>query len=248
MNQITVTPETDPQRIDQFSIRSSPMVQKLVNTIVSQEYEVYVFTQDGSHFVSEVLGLDWKQGLIWIGTPYEKNLAKKCNGQTPYILVSFPDGIKVQFSGMGLVHTQYEGAEAICLEIPTVIVRLQQRNFFRVIADDELNRQISITIPGLPDPENIVDISLAGCGMMLRKHPDLTIGSILKNARLQLPDGNGSIFIDLEVRNLYPLHDTPELVQVGCEMRLVKRTDEHRLQRFLLSTERRQRAARHSVD
>jgi len=83
---------------------------------------------------------------------------------------------------------------------------------------------------------------------MLRKHPNLTIGSILKNARLQLPDGNGSIFIDLEVRNLYPQHDTPELIQVGCEMRLIKRTDEHRLQRFLLATERRQRAARHSVD
>lgn len=248
MNQITVTPETDPQRLEKFSIRSAPMVQKLVNTIVSNEYEVYVFTHDGTHFVSEVLGLDWKQGLIWIGTPYEKSLAKKCNGQTSYVLVSFPEGIKVQFSGTGLVHTQYEGAESICLEIPSSIVRLQQRNFFRVIADDELNRQISVTIPSLPDPESIVDISLAGCGILIKKHPDVVIGAIFKNARLQLPGETNSLFVDLEVRNLYPQHDTPELVQVGCEMRLVKRTDEHRLQRFLLATERRQRAARHSVD
>lgn len=248
MNQVTVIPETDPQRIEQFSIRSSPMVQKLVNTIVSQEYEVYVFTQEGSHFVSEVLGLDWKQGLIWIGTPYEKNLAKKCNAQTPYVLVSFPDGIKVQFSGTGLVHTQFEGAEAICLKIPTTIIRLQLRNFFRVIADDELNRQISITIPNLPDPKGLLDISLAGCGILLKRHPELNIGSVFKNARLHLPDEEGSIFIDLEIRNLYPQHDTPDIIQAGCEMRIVKRTDEHRLQRFLLATERRQRAARHSVD
>lgn len=244
----TVTPETEVELLNKFAINSAPMVNKLVHSIFDKEYEVYLFTQDGVHFVSEILNIDWDQGAIWLGTPYDKSLTKRCNISTHYTLVAFPNGIKVQFAGVGLVSTQFQGADAIRLNTPKTIVRLQLRNFFRVIADEELNRQVSLSIPTLNKPESLLDLSLAGCGVLLRKHPDLQIGQVFRDTRLTIPDGDSSIVLELEVRNLYPQHDTPELIQVGFQMKPLRRTDEHRLQRFLLATERRQRAARHSVD
>lgn len=250
MNQITsVTPEANPELLEKFEVQSEPMVHKLLNTMFNDEHEMYVFTKgSGNHFVSEILEIDWDQSVMWMGTPYDKSLASDCNANTPYTLVSFPDGVKVQFSGIGLVHTNFQGAEALRLSLPKKIVRLQLRNFFRVMADDELNRQVSLSIPTLPGPESLVDISLAGCGLLLRNAHHLQIGDVLSDVRVNIPDGEGSMLVDLEVRNKLHLQDNPEIMQVGCEMRLQKRADERRLQRFLLNTERRQRAARHSID
>jgi len=163
--------------------------------------------------------------------------------------VSFPDGVKVQFAGMGILQSQYQGADALRVAIPKTVVRLQRRNYFRVMADEELNAQVKLEIPTVSSPISLIDISLAGCGLSLQTPPSLhQAGEVIQDVRLTLPDGEGSMLVELVVRNIKPMADHPEMVQLGCEMKTVERGAERRLQRFLLATERRQRANLHSID
>jgi flagellar brake protein len=238
-----ITPERDHQLLKEFSMGAEPTIRKLLTTILEHEHELYVFLQaDHSQFVSEVLNFDWEAGLMWIGTPYEKHLVANCGSNTSYIVVGFPDGVKIQFAGIGMEKGHYQGAEAIRISIPKTMVRLQRRNYFRVLADEELNLQVKLEIPGIEDTPSFVDLSLAGCGFIVQAPVDrFPRGTVFKDVRLTMPDGGGSMLVELEVRNIKPMIDCPDNIQLGCEMRPVERGSERRLQRFLLATERRQR-------
>lgn len=251
MSQSTsIAPERDQKLLEEFSLSAEPTVRKLLNTIEGDEHELYVYLQaDHTHFVTEILSIDWKAGLMWLGTPYEKSLSAQCNSSTAYVMVSFPDGVKVQFAGIGILQSEYQGADALRIAIPKSIVRLQRRNYFRVVADEELNSQVKLEIPAVQAQASLIDISLAGIGFTIQtvasQHER---GEIMKDVRLTLPDGEGSMLVELEVRNIKTMNDNPELVQLGCEMKMLDRGAERRLQRFLLATERRQRTSMHSID
>ena len=102
-----------------------PTLRKLLTTIDEDEHELYVYLQaDHTQFVTEILNIDWTNGLMWLGTPYEKALSSNCNASTSYVMVSFPDGVKVQFAGVGILQSQYQGADALRIAIPKTIVRL----------------------------------------------------------------------------------------------------------------------------
>ncbi len=244
-----IAPERDRQLLQEFAMGAEPTIRKLLTTILEHEHELYVFLQaDHSHFVSEVLNFDWQAGLMWIGTPYEKHLVSDCGSNTSYIVVGFPDGVKIQFAGIGMQKGQFEGADAIRISIPKTVVRLQRRNYFRVLADEELNLQVKLEIPGIADNPSFVDISLAGCGFTIQAPVDrYPRGTVFKDVRLTMPDGGGSMLVELEVKNIKPVPDCADTIQLGCEMRPVERGAERRLQRFLLATERRQRANSQAV-
>jgi flagellar brake protein len=246
----SISPERDQKLLEEFSLSALPTLKKLLNTIEEDEHELYVYLQsDHTQFVTEILNIDWASGLMWLGTPYEKSLSAHCNASTAYVMVSFPDGVKVQFAGMGILQSQYQGADALRIAIPKTIVRLQRRNYFRVMADEELNAQVKLEIPSVSSPISLIDISLAGCGLNLQSAPSQhQAGEVIKDVRLTLPDGDGSMLVELVVRNIKPLADHPEMVQLGCEMKPLEKGAERRLQRFLLATERRQRANLHSID
>jgi c-di-GMP-binding flagellar brake protein YcgR len=246
----SIAPERDQKLLEEFSLSAVPTLRKLLSTIDEDEHELYVYLQsDHTQFVTEILNIDWNSGLMWLGTPYEKSLSSKCNASTAYVMVSFPDGVKVQFAGMGILQSEYQGADALRVAIPRSIVRLQRRNYFRVMADEELNSQVKIDIPTVNSPISLVDISLAGCGLCLQAPPTLQQeGEIIRNVRITLPDGLGSTLVELMVKNVKRMTDNPEMVQLGCEMKMLERGAERRLQRLLLATERRQRASLHSID
>jgi flagellar brake protein len=246
----SIAPERDQKLLEEFSLSAAPTLKKLLNTIEQDEHELYVYLQsDHTQFVTEILNIDWASGLMWLGTPYEKSLSSKCDASTAYVMVSFPDSVKIQFAGMGILQSQYQGADALRIAIPKTIVRLQRRNYFRVMADEELNSQVKIDIPTVSTPISLIDISLAGCGLCLQMPPSFhQEGEIIEDVRLTLPDGEGSTLVELVVKNIKRLTDQTDMVQLGCEMKMLERGAERRLQRLLLATERRQRASLHSID
>lgn len=180
--------------------------------------------------------------------PYEKVLSANCNISTSYAMVSFPDGVKIQFSGIGILKSQFQGADALRIAIPKTIVRLQRRNYFRVMADEELNSQVKLVVPQVQGDTSLIDISLAGCGFTVSAPPQqYHPGEVLRDVRLTLPDGDSSMLVELVIRNIKPMFEQPDNIQLGCEMRTLERGAERRLQRFLLATERRQRTNLHSM-
>lgn len=245
-----IAPERDPRLLREYALSAEPAVHKLLQIIADEEHEIYIYPDAVEpHFVTEVLMMDWENHWIWLATPYDKSLSAHCNSSTPFVAVAFPEGVKVQFNGLGLTNLPFEGVPALRIQMPKTLIRLQRRNYFRVVADEEVNRQVSLMVPGLHPIHHLVDISLAGCCFTVEAPEGVyCTGQALPDAMLALPDGELPMRVSLEVRNVKPLSDHPEQIQLGCEMKPVERGVERRLQRFLLATERRQRAMSHAME
>jgi len=251
MSDITpITPELSNKLIEEFSIGSSITIGKYLHTMHAEENEVYVYIDSlDQSFVTEILGLDLANGFIWLGRPYDRNMLKAITADCEFVAVAFPENIKLQFCGRGIEQTHYEGTQALRIAVPKSIVRLQRRNYFRVMADEDMMAHVHIEEPGLEGEYELVDISLAGCGISVNaraKH--FSVGQQLRQVKLAIPDHGSPLKISLVIKNIKHNPDDESHVCLGCEMQLLLPKEESRLQRFLLAAERRQREQRNAAD
>ena len=247
---ISISPETDPVVLKEFRVGSTSTINRICSAIYSEENEIYVYLrQKENYFVTEILDIDFEQNLIYLATPYDKKQIADISLATPYCLISFPEGVKIQFDGMGLEQVEHQRAQALRVEIPKTLIRLQRRNYFRVLADDVFRAQVKLEVPKLLEPFSVVDFSLTGCGLNVTgKAADFKVGQGFENVRLNLPDSDETLLLNIHVKNIQTSTETPEIVFLGCEISHIQRHSERRLQRFLLITERRQRATQNSID
>jgi flagellar brake protein len=244
-----ITPEFDSNLIREFSMSSPITIGKYLHTMQEEENEVYIYFNGGQQsFVTEILGMDLSKGHVWLGRPYDKNLLSGMNEHTEFVAVAFPENIKLQFNCKGIVQSTYEGGQALRIEVPKSMVRLQRRNYFRVMADEEMMAHLHIEDEGFKGDYELVDISLAGCGISVPTRQQFTVGQVIADAKLVLPDGAPPLKISLAIKNIKINPDNDQDRCLGCEMILLTPKDESRLQRFLLAAERRQRDHRNSID
>lgn len=240
-------PEFNLEALKAFEIKSVPTIAQLLEQVLSEENELYVYTDMGNlHFVSEILGLETtedNQQVLWVATPYDKGLLKNLDPESGFVIVTFPAGVKLQFSGKGMEFGEYSGIRALRLPIPDCVYRMQRRNHFRVLADEELMVHLKVAEPKLKGDFELVDLSIAGCGVSIEGTvQQYAVGQQFTSCQLFLPDGESEIEVGLVVRNIQTNPEDAQHVCLGCTMELQDKTDEYRLQRFLLATERRQRA------
>ncbi|MDH4394265.1 MAG: flagellar brake protein [Limnobacter sp.] len=248
-NITAITPEFDSTLIREFSMSSPITIGKYLHNMQEEENEVYIYFNEGQQsFVTEILGMDLSNGHVWLGRPYDKNLLSGLNEHTEFVAVAFPENIKLQFQCKGILQSVYEGGQALRIEVPKSMVRLQRRNYFRVMADEEMMAHLHIEDDGLKGDYELVDISLAGCGISVPTRQQFKVGQIIASAKLVVPDGSPPLKVKLTVKNIKTNPDNNQDRCVGCEMILLIPKEESRLQRFLLAAERRQRDHRNSID
>ncbi|WP_288108496.1 flagellar brake protein [Limnobacter sp.] len=243
-------PELDQATLAEFAVHSPTVVQRLCKAMLSEENELYVFLKGVSdYFVTEMLDVRFDEGKIYLGTPYEKRFLNQCTSLTPYWIVAFPEGVKVQFEGKGMENAEFEGVSCLRINIPPSMTRIQRRNYFRIYADAVFRAQVQLEIDTLEQRFELLDFSLAGCGLNVWGHQVAhKAGHVFENVRMSLPENDHTMLLDIVVKNIKPSADSEDSHFYGCEIHLKDHHDEARLQRFLLATERRQRAASSSID
>jgi len=231
-----IEPEDNLDDLKEYTIQSPITVGKYLQTIVNEENEVYLFVNGvDSPFVTEVLGLNLGEGHIFLGRPYDKLIQTVIGPQAEYAVVAFPEHIKIQFNGKGIEMVSYDGAQALQLPMPHEMLRLQRRNYFRVVADQDMMAHIHIDhAPHVGDYE-LTDLSQGGCGISvaLNSH-EFTVGQFLNDVKLMLPDEKFPVLVRLQVRNIKPNPEDTNSLILGCEMKLLNQRQESRLQRFFV--------------
>lgn len=245
-----IAPETDPKTIENFAVHNPITIEQVLQNVMDDEHEVYLHTNDSNAaMVTEILGFDWENRRMWLAKPLDHKVDELINRRTRYTIVAFPSSVKIQFSGEGITLDRFQTIQALCIEVPDELIRLQRRSYFRILADEELNHQVSLDIPGVDYQPEVLDISLAGLGWLAREPGDhYQTGQQFDNVRLTLADGQGAMLIGLVIRNISPSETDETETQLGCELLMPEVNHQKRLQRFLLATERRQRARRNFLE
>ena len=166
------------------------------------------------------------------------------------ILTTLVDKVKIQFSLEKLTLTRHEGRLAFIGTIPDRLLRLQRREYYRLIATNPHN--LSCLIPVTRDGEQrmisveatVLDISGGGLALLVPPgDPSFEPDRVFADCRLMLPE-SGPITTSLRVRNLFRItnRDGSVMLRAGCEFIDLSSSMASTIQRYILKAERERNA------
>lgn len=203
-----------------------------------------VFNEGQDAILTVLLDIDETDDLLIFDWGSNEADNRKLLRSERNFFVCAPHGIGNRFTSGAPHQIFHNGRPAYAIPLPTRYVRLQRREFFRLVLP--LTRRALCTLRGENGAAlqlSVIDISIGGIGMEValgRLAPD--IGQVLKNARIELK-GIGTLDVDLEVRNTGKIQRGSKVsARIGCRFVELSRAMEHQLQRFITDVQREDRA------
>ena len=162
--------------------------------------------------------------------------------------VAAHDRIKIQFVATSVTKVRYGGRDAFGIPIPTELLRLQRREYFRITTP--LSRPLKCLIapqsPAVPGPTEatIIDISCGGVALLDSSEPgNIETGVCFRGCRIILPDA-GTVTADILVKSVFDvtLKSGTKHKHVGCEFVGMPERERAVIQRYINKVERERRS------
>jgi c-di-GMP-binding flagellar brake protein YcgR len=156
------------------------------------------------------------------------------------VCVTQIDKVKVQFPLEHLERTVHEGFPALRAPLPSMLLRLQRREYYRLSAPaaDTLNCQIPLG-DNRRVTARVIDISGGGIAVIAPSddtllRPDMSF----RNCQLILPEF-GPITATVNVRSLFRItqRSGQNMLRAGCQFVDLSAPMAHAIQRYILRTE-----------
>lgn len=156
------------------------------------------------------------------------------------------DKVKVQFQLQGFERTIHEGFPALRAPMPSALLRLQRREYYRLNApaSDDLMCQIPIDESSKLNAR-IVDISGGGIAVIAPPNESFIQPEMhFPNCQLVLPE-YGTIVAAVKVRNVFRItqRNGQEILRAGCQFLNLTTPVANAIQRYILRAEQ-ERASR----
>ncbi|MBI5889437.1 MAG: flagellar brake protein [Nitrosomonadales bacterium] len=218
-----------PLKIELFSkddendylIGNPKEIVSILQTIAQRKSRVALYYNEGiSMVLTLILAAD--ENGVWIdaaSNPLDNRLIERSKR---IIFVSTHNQAKVQFVADDVVLGTYEGAPAFSLALPRKLLRLQRRDYYRLVAP-EANAPKCIIHP-VPNQAHvqqeitIMDISIGGVALVCEASGiELQPGMVYEHCRIELPD-IGGVEATIEVKNSLEITDRNGKVKrrAGC--------------------------------
>lgn len=235
------------EELARYTLTSSLEIAHHLRRIINAGQMVTVFSNHGKSFIlTRLLAVDTRQNLLIFDMGSDGNMNRLLLTSERNVLVCAPEGVKTQFSVGRVKETTYEGAPAFVTNLPTSLIKLQRREYFRIrtpiaspvmcnIHDyDEGN---GVTLP-------IYDISLGGVSLVTPEDlPGFDVTQIYSDVALDLKQA-GTVPVVIEVRNILriPQRNNTVQVRVGCEFKDLSMRGQTIIQKYIAQLERERRA------
>jgi len=158
------------------------------------------------------------------------------------------DKIRILFRLHGMGETRFEGSIALRAAIPTTLIRLQRREFYRMTTP--VTNPVRAIIPLPPELGGgttqlpLSDISCGGISLLDNKHQlGTAIGASYANCRIELPE-IGAVTATLQIRNSVDmtLLNNKTTRRLGCQFVDISRANLAAVQRYITKLERERNA------
>lgn len=158
--------------------------------------------------------------------------------------VSAQDKIKIRFSTTAARAVRWQGDEVFAAPIPAELLRLQRREFYRVLAP--VSRSVQCIVPVGADDKvryaetRVYDIGLGGVALIAQPDQIPTqTGARYENCRIVLPD-TGNVVVTLEVRSTLEmkLPNGKAALRIGCRFLQPSAATSSLIQRYTMRMER----------
>ena len=238
---------------ERYIQRERAQVAAILRRLADRSQRVWAsFGANSEVFEASIAGISTDERTVYVPCSPDEDVNRQLEAAGPLTCLSQLDGVTVQF---GLVlERQVARANVFASPLPAALVRLQRRDFFRLVTttDDEVTCVVPVPEPtgALPSSRRMVvpvaDISGGGVALVLPSSGlDVTAGVMLPGCVVVLPEV-GSIEVMLRVRNAVRVVDDAGVPRsrVGCEFVHLRDAQLASVQRFIrqVTVRRRERA------
>ncbi len=233
---------------DQFMLRTPAEVRVVLRGLLDHVSQITAFFNEGRDMLITTLAVVADDHLILdFGPSSEMN--RKALAADKHFCVTTLDKVRVQFILRGFTQVQQDGRAAFRSALPAEVLRLQRREYYRLITPIARPLQCQITIR-LPDDSlysheaHVFDISGGGIGISappegIPFEPE----TILPECHLELPEV-GTVVGRLQVRSLFDmtLRSGLRVRRAGCEFIKLPGPMLTLIQRYIIKVERERKA------
>ena len=211
---------------------------------------VTVYLDEGTQFfLSSIVAVDEKSGLIFLDPPNQPSNNKVASLAKTITLSAALDRVKIQMRLSALSSSKVEGKPAFSAALPTRILRLQRREFFRLETPHfaplrckmAVKRENSIEAFDLP----LFDISGGGLSLIakIEKAESFSLGELIPDCRLEIP-GESVLSVNLRVREILKIElpNGDQQLRLGCEFVSLPGTRLTLIERYITRLERERKA------
>ncbi len=239
-------PEPDAPELEHYMLYSRGEIVAILRRIGQERTLVTIYTGDGEFSVSMILNVDPDFDEATFDMPVNPEAQARVLAASDLVFVIFFENVKVQFRAQIAQATTFEGRAAFRVRLPTQMLRLQRREYFRVRTP--LMGQASCLVPqesGASKYESlqVLNISIGGLAVLSYPHNfDLPLGETIRNCFLDLP-GIGPVNVAFRVVNIYDSEDDAQGRRCGCQFVDLAPQARMMLQRYVNRVEAEQRKA-----
>lgn len=238
----------EPGEYNQFMLRTPAEVQIVLRGLFDHVSQITVFFNEGKDMLLTTLAKIGNDHLILDYGP-SSEINRKALEAEKHFCVSTLEKVRVQFILRGFAKVEHEGRAAFRCTLPEELLRLQRREYYRLITP--IMRPLKCTIPiPLPDGNihihqaNVFDISGGGIGVSApEEHIPFDRDIELSNCRIDLPEV-GFIVGTLRIRSVFDivLRSGAHMRRAGCEFIKLPGPMMTLIQRYIIKVERERKA------
>lgn len=248
----------EPLRADAISadeskylIRSRLEIAAILGTLAEAGSMITAYLSGGSDFIlTSIVAVKHEQNTVFVDHGADAAANQRALQSGNITFVAAHARIKIQFVATSLREARFGGREVFSMALPSTLLRLQRRDYFRIATP--LTRPLVCIMTSqaapvrAPAKVTIVDISCGGIAVIDSSAPaGIEPGVYFRGCRILLP-GLGEVTTDIAVRSTFEVtfRSGAKHKRAGCEFVNMRERDRSLIQRYIsrLERERKDRA------
>jgi c-di-GMP-binding flagellar brake protein YcgR len=232
-----------------YEIRSRKEVVALLRQISEKKQLIRLMTKgEADVCITSLLNVDPDNGTIILDRSVSREQDLRIASAARVSCETSLDQIRILFDLDGLHETVFEDGAALGANLPSSLIRLQRREFYRIATPVSNPAIATIALPGEQEGETarfpLVDISCGGLAILDQKRLlGSTIGRGFSACRIDLPNA-GIVTASLQIRYALDmtLPNNKTNCRLGCQFGDMSRADLATVQRYITKLERERNA------
>tara|TARA_R110001599_G_scaffold159052_1_gene346179 strand:- start:201427 stop:202185 length:759 start_codon:yes stop_codon:yes gene_type:complete len=246
---MTIASDYDQDDLSQYRVHSRREVIALLRNMSECNQLLRMVINHGTDtVVTSVLEVDSSNNTVILDCAPTATMNQRVLDSEKISFETVLDNIRILFTAPAATGIQYNGLPAFVIPLPTDVVRLQRREFYRVMTP--LTSPVHCIIPIKDANGDVVEVkttlyNISGGGVSIiddKKLIDNTQGRRYENCSIDLP--GGVLNITLEIRNLLEITLTngKSIQRLGCEFVAPSNGALGAVQKYITKLERDQNA------
>ncbi len=240
-----LTIECEPSELSKYLIDSRVGIVSVLFTLQKAGSLVTAYFSGGNNFViTTILAVRAETDELVLDFGADTGANQRALQAKRITFVTVHDRIKIQFYTGSLSKVNFDGRDAFSTPLPSALLRLQRREFFRIATPlvQPLKCLIGPQVPPLsvPAEASIVDLSCGGIGIIDSSDPSaIETDACFLGCRIPLPE-IGMVTADLRVKSIFEvnLKNGNRHKHIGCEFVAMPERERAKIQRYINNVER----------